>query len=78
MTETRTTTTPEAAITVVREFLEAMAEGRTDAATALLDPDIAWHNTSLPTIRGGRRVHSILSGLTKPWLGFDVVVHHIA
>jgi limonene-1,2-epoxide hydrolase len=77
MTEMQTTT-PETALMVVREFLEALAEGRPDAASPLLDPDVSWHNTSLPTIRGLQRVRGILAGLARPWLGFDVVVHHIA
>ncbi|MEE2059589.1 limonene-1,2-epoxide hydrolase family protein [Rhodococcus artemisiae] len=73
-----TPTTPDTAITTVREFLEALAEGRPRDTRPLMDPDMSWHNTSLPTLRGARRISTILAGLEKPSIGFDVVVHHIA
>lgn len=73
-----TPTTPDTAITVVREFLEALAESRPRDAARHMDDDMSWHNTSLPTLRGARRIGSVLAGLEKQSLGFDVVVHHIA
>jgi limonene-1,2-epoxide hydrolase len=77
-TTTDTTTTPESAIAVVRDFLDALAASDIAAAAALLDPDIAWHNTGLPTVRGLPRVRRILDGMSRPSVGFDVVIHHIA
>ena len=72
------TTTPDTSILVVREFLEALAESRPRDTKPLMEDDLSWHNTSLPTLRGARMIGSVLAGLEKPWIGFDVVVHHIA
>ncbi|KOS55340.1 limonene-1,2-epoxide hydrolase family protein [Rhodococcus rhodochrous] len=77
MTEPKITADAKS-VAVVREFLDAMVAEDVERATTLLDPDIAWHNTSLPTVRGVPRVRRILEGLRRPSLGFDVVVHHIA
>ncbi|WP_241385349.1 limonene-1,2-epoxide hydrolase family protein [Rhodococcus sp. CH91] len=73
-----TATTGQDAIGTVRNFLDAMVAEDPSRASSLITDDIAWHNTWLPTIRGASRVHRILAGLTRPSLGFDVVVHHIA
>ncbi|NCL77747.1 limonene-1,2-epoxide hydrolase family protein [Rhodococcus sp. YH1] len=77
MTEPHTSV-DEKSVAVVREFLDAMVAEDVERAVALLDPDIAWHNTSLPTVRGLPRVRRILEGLRRPSLGFDVTIHHIA
>ena len=67
-------TTP---ITVVRDFLEALAVPDTERAVSLLAPDIEWLNTGLPTFRGPR-VHGMLRDMEKRKVGFDVEIHHIA
>ena len=64
-------------VTVVREFLEALAEPDTELATSLLSPDIEWLNTGLPTFRGSR-VHGMLRDMERRNVGFDVEIHHIA
>lgn len=66
------------AIRVVRTFLDAMESGATEEAVALLHPDVVWKNTTLPDVRGERRVAGALRGLERPWLGFAVEIHHIA
>lgn len=69
---------PEPAVTVVREFFAACGLNAIDEALELLDPEIVWKNTSLPTVRGKRRVAAILRGLERPALGFSAEIHHIA
>jgi limonene-1,2-epoxide hydrolase len=79
MTENSTTIpTSGGSIVTVQSFLDALASGELDAATDLLTDDIAWHNTSLPTVRGRSRVRGMLHGMARPWVGFEVVTHHIA
>jgi len=75
---TTSSTTDSTAVTVVEDFLVAMAAGDIGDASSLVADDIAWRNTGLPTIRGGAKVRRILAGLAKPSVGFGVVVHHIA
>ncbi|RDI59073.1 limonene-1,2-epoxide hydrolase family protein [Nocardia pseudobrasiliensis] len=73
--------TPElqqSAITTVREFFAALEMDAADEAIELLDPDIVWKNTSLPDVRGVKRVGSLLRGLNRDSLGFRVDMHHIA
>ncbi len=65
-------------ITTVREFFAALEIGAVDEALELLDPDIVWKNTSLPDIRGIRRVGGVLRGLDRDAFGFAVDMHHIA
>ncbi|MBF4481465.1 limonene-1,2-epoxide hydrolase [Rhodococcus rhodochrous J3] len=72
------TTTARDAVATVTDFLEATAAEDIDLAGSLITDDIAWHNTWLPTIRGGTRVRKILAGLARPAVGFGVVIHHIA
>ncbi|MBH0775994.1 limonene-1,2-epoxide hydrolase family protein [Nocardia bovistercoris] len=74
MTEELTQTS----ITTVREFLSAMELGALDEAVELLDPEIVWKNTSLPDVRGVRRVAGLLRGLSRDSVGFAVDIHHIA
>ena len=64
-------------ITVVRDFLDALAEPDSERAVSLLSPDVVWLNTGLPTFRG-RRVHGMLRDMERRNVGFDVVIHHIA
>ncbi|MBF6210776.1 nuclear transport factor 2 family protein [Nocardia puris] len=64
-------------ITTVREFFAALGLGAVDEALELLAPDAVWRNTSLPDMRGAM-VGRVLRGLERPWLGFDVRIHHIA
>ena len=64
-------------ITVVRDFLEALAEPDSDRAVSLLSDDVEWLNTGLPTFRG-RKVHGMLRDMERRSVGFDVVIHHIA
>lgn len=65
-------------ITTVREFFAALEMGAAEEAIDLLHPDIVWKNTSLPDVKGVRRVGGVLRGLRRDWLGFGVDLHHIA
>lgn len=65
------------AITTVERFLTALAHGDVAAARPLITDDLEWRNVSLPTLRGARAIQ-VLRGLAKPWLRFDVILHHIA
>ncbi|UGT57644.1 limonene-1,2-epoxide hydrolase family protein [Nocardia asteroides] len=69
---------PENAVTVVREFFAAMEVGAVDEALELLDPEIVWKNSGLPSVRGKNRVAGLLRGLNRPQLGFAADMHHIA
>jgi limonene-1,2-epoxide hydrolase len=64
-------------MTVVRDFLEALAVPDTKRALALLDPDIEWRNTGLPTFRG-KRVFGMLTDMERRRVGFGVEIHAIA
>jgi limonene-1,2-epoxide hydrolase len=64
-------------VAVVREFLEALAAPDAERAIALLDPDIEWRNTGLPTFRG-KRVIGMLRDMVKRGVGFGVEIHAIA
>jgi limonene-1,2-epoxide hydrolase len=63
---------------VVRDFLEALADGDVDAAIALVADDIVYQNVSLPTIRGKRRLEQGARACYRRGLGFDVRLHRIA
>lgn len=79
MSEDNTTIpTSGSSLVTVQSFLDALGSGALDTATDLLTDDIAWHNTSLPTVRGRKRVAGMLHGMARPWVDFDVVTHHIA
>ncbi|AQA23854.1 hypothetical protein BTZ20_4514 [Rhodococcus sp. MTM3W5.2] len=39
-------------VLVVRAFLAALARADVDTAAGHLHPEIAWHNVSLPILRG--------------------------
>lgn len=64
-------------VTVVRDFLEALAVPDTERALSLLDPEIEWRNSGLPTFRG-QRVFSMLRDMERRRVGFDVEFHAIA
>jgi limonene-1,2-epoxide hydrolase len=64
-------------VTVVREFLEALAVPDTDRAVELLALDIEWRNTGLPTFRG-KRVFAMLTDMERRGVGFGVEIHAIA
>ncbi|WP_328388105.1 limonene-1,2-epoxide hydrolase family protein [Nocardia sp. NBC_00416] len=66
------------AVTTVREFFTAMEVGALDEALELVHPDIVWKNTSLPDVRGARRVGKLLRGLDGDQFGFSAQMHHIA
>ena len=61
----------------VRDFLEHLARAETEAALALLDPEVEWHNTAMPTFRG-KRVHQMIGDMERRGVGFDVRWHHVA
>ncbi|MGW1743813.1 limonene-1,2-epoxide hydrolase family protein [Nocardia sp. NPDC001965] len=66
------------AVTTVREFFTAMEIGALDEALELVHPEIVWKNTSLPDVRGSRRVGKLLRGLDREQFGFSAEMHHIA
>ncbi len=61
----------------VRAFLEHLARDETDEAVSLLDPDVEWRNTAMPTFRGDR-VHQMLRDMGRRGVGFEVRWHHVA
>lgn len=61
----------------VRAFLEHLAAQETDAAIALLDDEVVWRNTGLPTFEG-QRVHAMLRDMESRGIGFEVQWHHVA
>jgi limonene-1,2-epoxide hydrolase len=63
---------------VVRSFLELLADDDAAAAVELLDDDLVWKNTGLPTIRGGRRVGKMLLDMEQRRINFTAVLHHVA
>lgn len=68
---------PDSNVTVVREFLEALAVPDIERATELLGLDIEWRNTGLPTFRG-KRVFAMLKDMERRRVGFGVDIHAIA
>ena len=64
-------------VAVVRDFLAALAVPDAERALTLLDPDIEWRNTGLPTFRG-KRVFAMLKDMEKRRVGFGVDFHAIA
>lgn len=64
-------------VAVVRDFLQALAKPDTELAVSLLDDDVEWHNTGLPTFRG-KRVFGMLRDMERRRIGFGVDIHHIA
>jgi len=64
-------------VTVVREFLEALAVPDAERAVELLALDVEWRNTGLPTFRG-KRVFEMLKDMERRRVGFGVEIHAIA
>lgn len=64
-------------IDVVVRFLDALAAGDSRTAVDLLDVDLEWRNTGLPTLRG-RRATGALLGMEKRGLGFGYAMHAVA
>ncbi|VXA92437.1 limonene-1,2-epoxide hydrolase family protein [Nocardioides sp. AX2bis] len=71
------TATEVAPLDVVQRFWIALQTGDTAGAVALLDEDVVWRNTGLPTLRG-RRVGAVLEGLDARGVAVEVVMRHIA
>ncbi len=66
-----------APLDVVQRFWIALQTGDTAGAVALLDDDVVWRNTGLPTLRG-RRVGAVLEGLDARGVAVEVAMRHIA
>ncbi len=62
---------------VVRTCLEALQAADSAAALDLLDPQVEWRNSGLPTLRG-RRAQAAFTSLERAGVGFEVVIHHLA
>ena len=61
----------------VREFFRLLALPDTQAAVALLDDEVVWKNTGLPTIKG-RRVGGMLLDAERRGISVDITIHHAA
>lgn len=61
----------------VRAFLDHLARAETEEALALLDPEVEWRNTAMPTFRGAR-VHQMIGDMERRGVGFGVRWHHVA
>ena len=68
---------PRDAESVVREAFRLLADGRADEAVELLDPEVEWRNTGLPTFRG-KRVPAMLKDMERRGVKFSVELHHVA
>ncbi|MCZ4498221.1 MAG: Limonene,2-epoxide hydrolase [Marmoricola sp.] len=66
-----------ASANVVSTFLELLENGDAQAAVELLDPDVAWRNTGMPTFRG-KKVVAMLRDMDRRGIRFRVDMHHIA
>jgi len=61
----------------VREFFRLLALPDTKAAVALLDDEVVWKNTGLPTF-AGRKVGGMLLDAEKRGITVAITVHHAA
>jgi limonene-1,2-epoxide hydrolase len=61
----------------VREFFRMLALPDTQAAVALLDDEVVWKNTGLPTFKG-RRVGGMLLDAERRGIAVDITIHHAA
>jgi limonene-1,2-epoxide hydrolase len=61
----------------VREFFRLLALPDTQAAVALLDDEVVWKNTGLPTFKG-RRVGGMLLDAERRGITVDITIHHAA
>ena len=62
----------------VREFFRLLAASDTAAAVELLDDEVVWKNTGLPTFTGRRKVGGMLRDAEKRGVTIDIEVHHAA
>lgn len=62
---------------VVREFLAMCEKGDLDGALALLDPEVEWRNTGLPTLRGSA-ARRALTEMGRRGMRFEARMHHVA
>ncbi|MBZ5739132.1 limonene-1,2-epoxide hydrolase family protein [Nocardioides mangrovi] len=62
---------------VVRDLLDSLAAGEVDHAVELLDADVVWRNTYLPTMRGPE-VAKRLREMVARGIDFEVRWHHVA
>ena len=65
-------------IEVVRNFLDALQYGDSDAAVRLLAPDAIWHNVPFPPARGRETIARQLRGMERYAIAFEVRMHNIA
>lgn len=65
-------------VTTVREFFAALEMNIIDEALELADPAMVWRNTSMPDVRGYKRVRQVLKLFENPRFGFRADLHHIA
>src|SRR6478735_2412193 len=63
--------------TIVRDLLDSLAAGEVDHAVDLLDADVVWRNTYLPTMRGPE-VAKRLREMVAQGVDFEVRWHHVA
>jgi limonene-1,2-epoxide hydrolase len=61
----------------VRTFFRLLAQPDTAAAVALLDEEVVWRNTGLPTITGSK-VGGMLLDAEKRGITVGVTIHHAA
>ncbi|HVT65666.1 MAG TPA: limonene-1,2-epoxide hydrolase family protein [Mycobacteriales bacterium] len=62
---------------VVLAFLNAMADGDTEAVLDLVADDLVYENVSLPTIRGKQRFSKGLHDFNRRGITFAVRIHRI-
>lgn len=63
---------------VVRRFLDLLIDRRAAEAVALLDDEVVWRNTHLPTVHGRARVGRMLQDMERRSIHFDARLHHLA
>ena len=61
----------------VREFFRLLALPDTKAAVRLLDEEVVWKNTGLPTFTG-RKVGGMLLDAEKRGISVEIELHHVA
>lgn len=71
-------TSEQHAVATVREFFAALEESDFDTALALADPELVWINSSLPTVRGVRRIRRLLDLTAMSRVVIGATFHHIA
>jgi limonene-1,2-epoxide hydrolase len=63
---------------VVLRFLDLLQTGHADQAVPLLDEQVVWRNTGLPTLRGARRIGSALLLMERRGIRFSADLPHVA